>query len=194
MRVVKRPKSVLLNPWIFIVLPWAPYLLSRILSNFATPNWLLALFLFLLFVIPLAALVYSKLLTQTDKSLQIHFNGLVLRFSASVYFVIMVGNGLIEQIKEDHSAMGLVLFGAFVAGYFVKLYDHWEIRSGDAKIAWAAELLAVLNQSNEKIKDEQIPTCFLKNSPACVFENCPTCLSLGMPLCDWKQDHQGLAR
>jgi hypothetical protein len=100
----------------------------------------------------------------------------------------MFGYGLIAQMKEDRSTLGIVLFGAFVAGYFVKLYDHWEIRSGEAKIAWAAELLAVLNQSNQE-KEEQIPTSFLKNSPACVFENYPTCRSLGVPLCDWKHNH-----
>ena len=188
MQIVKLFKSVLLNPWTFILLPGA-VLLMKMMSNVAIPKWVKALLLLLEFIIPLAAIVYSKALTQTDKSLRIHFNGLVLRFSGTVFIVIMFGYGLITERKDDPSAVGIVLFGAFVAGYFLKLYEHWEIRSGEAKIAWAAELLAVLNQSNGDIKDEQIPTCFLKNSPACVFENYPTCRSLGVPLCDWKQDH-----
>jgi len=38
-----------------------------------------------------------------------------------------------ELLGQDTSVVGIVLFGAFVTGYFVKLYGHWEIRSGEAK-------------------------------------------------------------
>lgn len=189
MQVFKLFKSVLFNPWTFIVLPWAPFLLIKMLSDIAIANWVKVMLLLLQFVVPLAAVVYSHILTQTDKSLDIHFNGLLLRFSGAVFIVVMIGYGLIAQAKEDHSTVGIVLFAAFVAGYIVRFLDQWEIRSGEAKIAWAAELVAMLNRSNERIEEHQIPMCFLKNSPACYFEGFPTCQSLGMPLCDWKQNH-----
>jgi len=188
-QIVKLFKSVWLNPWTFILLPWTPFLLMKMMSNVAIPKWMKVLLLLLQFIIPLAAISYSCFLTDSAKSLRVYLNGLILRFSGSVFVVIMVGEEFIAKSKDDPSSVGIVLFGAFVTGYFVKHYDHSEVRRGQPKIAWAAELLALLNQSNGDIKDEQIPTCFLKNSPACVFENYPTCRSLGVPLCDWKQGH-----
>ena len=62
----------------------------------------------------------------------------------------------------------------------MRLLDQWEVRSGKAKITWAAELVAMLNRSNEKIEEDQIPMCFLKNSPACFFEGFATCQSVGI--------------